>query len=190
VIHRKASQRARRHAEKFGGTWSMVAREWEFQRRGVLHMHVVVPMATALERECSHLYNQALEELAPAAGFGWIDRGKHQGRKRRELVAVPQGQAARYLAKYIASVDGSKLRLSETVLHPDVPPHVTYVARSLTTATGCTMRSLRKRREDYCYGRDLVRQLDKHEEGWVSFLMSQDDLPDDVRAAIQMALGP
>ncbi len=166
AMHRKASQRAARAyrrmasdldleiAEQAGPfrvpPWRIVARSWEFQRRGVLHVHVVVPMATSLERMASQVYAEALDEFREAHGFGFVDRGKRSRSGavwRRSLEVVPQVRAARYLAKYIASVEGGgKLGLSETVRHADVPPHVTYVSRGLTTATGVTMRTLRLRR--------------------------------------------
>jgi hypothetical protein len=152
-IHRKASQRGKRQAAKDGHEWGVIAREWEFQKRGVLHMHVVVPMNTAAERRCSQIYVQALDEFRERHGFGFVDRGK--GRKRkgvwgRLIERIPQQRAARYLAKYIAAVDGSKLSLGATVTHPDVPGHVTYVGRQLTSRTRITMRTLRDRRFAFC----------------------------------------
>jgi hypothetical protein len=152
-MHRKAAQRAQRHARASGGAWRVIAREWEFQRRGVLHVHVVVPMATPLERLASQVYANALDELRHRHGFGYVDRGRRTRKGsvwRRMLEVVPQERAARYLAKYVAGVkrDG-RLAITETVLHPDVPGHVVYVGRHLTRATGCTMRSLRLRRRAF-----------------------------------------
>jgi hypothetical protein len=152
-LHRRASQRAKRHARKHGGSWSVIAMQWEFQKRGVLHRHVVVPMGSPLERICSQIYAEALNEGAAAAGFGYVDRGKRARAESvwtRRLEVVPPERAARYLAKYIAAVSGDgKLSLSETVKHPQVPGHVCFVGRGLTTSTGCTMRSLRRHRLAY-----------------------------------------
>lgn len=148
-LHRKASQRAARHAHRHGGRWSVVARSWEFQRRGVLHVHVVVPMGTALERLASHVYVDALEELRHRHGFGFVDRGrakKRGGLWIRALEAIPQERAARYVAKYLGGWKRGRLEISATVGHPDVPGHVIHVRRELTRKTGVTMRELRARR--------------------------------------------
>jgi hypothetical protein len=162
AIHRKAAQRAARHAKRSGGSWRIVCREWEFQGRGVLHMHVVTPMGTPLERMASNVYASALEEMRHEHGFGFVDRGKRKKGTawRREVVVIPQEQAARYLAKYVAGVksDG-RLAISETVSHPDTPGHVVYVGRHLTARTGCTMQTLRLRRRAHM----MVRAA--HEEG-------------------------
>lgn len=143
-LHRAAAQVARRRCGKL----TLVLRAWEYQRRGVLHMHVVLGMGSAAERAAAHVYVQALDELRQAHDFGYVDRGRmKQGRRHLEL--VPATRAARYLAKYlapIAVVDGEgrgKLSLAETVVRPDVPPLVVYVSPKLTVQTGCTMRFLR-----------------------------------------------
>ncbi len=192
--HRTAAGRARYLARKSGGAWRVVAREWEFQARGVLHMHVVVPMGTALERRCSYVYVAALRELAGAHGFGNVDSGRPtwiDGKLRRPITVIPSGGAARYLAKYLAAFDGCKLTLSETVTHPDVPPHLMFVSRCLTGETGCTMRSLRVRRSTWCYGRGLVAQLG---EGWARVVLEHADAlgdqAQDAVEAIRLALGP
>jgi hypothetical protein len=141
-LHRLASQRVRRRL----GQFRVLAREWEYQRRGVLHMHVVLPMATARDRHAAHLYVAALDELRHAHGFGYVDRGR-QTNGRRTLPVIPPGAAAAYLAKYLAPTSrGGKMALSETVRQPDVPRLVVYVARELTGRTRVTMRSLRRRR--------------------------------------------
>jgi hypothetical protein len=145
-LHRKAAQRAGRHAKRGGGRWAIVAQSWEFQKRGVLHKHVIVPMATAADIAASHEYVRALDDMRHRHGFGFVDRGRRSGRGPwgRRLGVVPQQRAARYLAKYIAAVEqDGKLALSETVTHPEVPGHVVYVSRRLSARTGCTMRSLR-----------------------------------------------
>src|SRR5947209_19743159 len=79
----------------------------------------------------------------------------------RLLERIPQARAARYLAKYIAAVDprGGKITLSETVTHPDVPGHLTYVNRRLTSETGCTMRSLRETRCNHMRVRRTIRDM-------------------------------
>lgn len=140
-LHRIASQKARRES---GGNFALVAREWEYQRRGVLHMHVVVGMATPAERHAAYLYVAELTRLAGRHGFGYVDRGKYAHGQGRRIRMWEPLHAARYLAKYLAPIDGEgKLSLTETVTRQDVPAHITYVSRKLTQRTGVTMRHLR-----------------------------------------------
>jgi hypothetical protein len=151
-LHRRASERTKRWARGQGIEWAgVVARAWAFQRRGVLHVHLIVPMGTAGERLASHRYVAILDALRDEHGFGFVDRGRRTKSHQwaRQLERVPQERAARYLAKYVAGHKlgaGGRLELAETVSHPDVPPHVVHVHRHLTARTGCTMRSLRLRR--------------------------------------------
>lgn len=110
---------------------------WEFQGRGLLHRHVVVGADTFVRRQAARCYHQKLRELAPRWGFGFTD-AKISGRPSRESAA--------YLSSYFISGKGDKASIRETVRRADVPPHVVYVSRELTTATGITMRSLRRNR--------------------------------------------
>jgi hypothetical protein len=127
----------------------MLAWTWEYQRRGALHKHVVVGVGSARELAAAHTYAQALHELAGAHGFGFVDRGRRTG-GRRCLEVINSQRAARYVAKYLSPLgDDHKPTLSATVVRPDVPPHTAYVARSLTSETGMTMRYLRWRRKAY-----------------------------------------
>lgn len=161
-LRRKATQRADRLHRKNGGDgWRRLASTWEFQKRGVLHFHDVVPMGSALDRIASQLYADTLAEMAPAHGFGFVDRGRRHRAgtswSTRRLEVVPKERLSRYVAKYIAGVkaDG-KLALSETVRHGDVPPHVTHVSRRLTGRTRCTMRTLRLHRRAYMVRGHLI----------------------------------
>lgn len=151
ALHRRASQHARRIAKQGGASWSMVARLWEYQARGVLHLHVVVPMGSAAERIASHAYLDYVLDHRELYGFGNVDRGRKTragARWRRALEVVSQGRAANYLAKYVAgSKSDGRLALTETVSHVDVPGHVVYVSRRLTSCTGVTMRTLRLTRQ-------------------------------------------
>jgi hypothetical protein len=150
ALHRAASQIARRRAGKF----SMLARTWEYQARGALHVHVVAGVDTAAEMSGANIYAQALTDLAPRYGFGYVDRGKSTNGVRH-LELIPAARAARYVAKYLSplSADG-KPTLSETVTRPDVPAHVAYVSTKLTLRTGVTMRYLRWCRHAHFLGID------------------------------------
>jgi hypothetical protein len=144
ALHRAASQAARR---KHGRAFVLVAREWEYQRRGALHMHAVVGMATPRQRSAAHYYAAKLDEMRERYGFGFVDRGrKLTAGGMRTLPFIAPERAANYLAKYLAPMEGGKIALSETAKRPDVPPHVLHVSRELTMATGVTMMSLRRRR--------------------------------------------
>lgn len=150
AIHRKASQRAQRFACRHGEDWRVLARVWQYQARGVLHAHVILPMSTPVERMASQIYAETLHELSGQHGFGYVDRGRRSRKNSvwsRSLEVIPAGRAARYVAKYVAGVkDGGALELTETVSHDDVPGHVVYVSRRLTQRTHVTMRTLRRRR--------------------------------------------
>lgn len=149
-LHRAAAQRARR----LHGRFSLVANSWEFQKRELLHRHLVLGMATPRERAAAHTYALALEELGPRYGFGFISDTRRNGSwRRRGLEVIPAQRAGRYVAKYLSPLDGDgKPTLSATVTRADVPAHVTYVSRELTQRTGCTMRYLRHVRHCYVLG--------------------------------------
>jgi len=166
-LHRAASQIARRRCGRF----SMLARTWEYQARGALHVHVVAGVETADEMAAANVYAQALTDLARAHGFGFVDRGKSTNGVRH-LEIIPAARAARYVAKYLSplSADGKPM-LSETVTQPDVPPHVAYVSTKLTLSTGITMRYLRWCRHAYFLGID-ARTGEVLERGEVVALVS------------------
>jgi hypothetical protein len=148
-LHRAAAERARRRHGRF----SLVAWSWEYQRRGALHKHLILGVATARELAAAHTYVQALDELRHRHDFGFVDRGrKHRG--GRSLEVIPAVRAGRYVAKYLAKRQDGRIVLSATVLAADVPPLVVYVARELTGRTGVTMRSLRWRRHVHVMGYD------------------------------------
>lgn len=149
-LHRAASQRARRKHGRF----ALVAETWEYQRRGVLHRHVILGVATAAELAAAHTYVQALDDLRESRGFGFVDRGKKR-RGHRSLEVVPAERAARYVAKYLSPLDAAgKPTVSDTVRRSDVPRQVVYVAHRLTAITGITMRYLRRVRLAYVLGFD------------------------------------
>jgi hypothetical protein len=142
----------------------LLAWVWEKQRRGALHKHFVLGVATARERHAAHRYLAIMEELRGFYGFGFMDRGKwDQKRRRRSLRELSGLHAGRYVAKYLSKRDGNgDLVVNELVTHRDVPPLVSYVARRLTAVTGVTMRSLREHRRLYVTGSPAPLQLIRH----------------------------
>jgi hypothetical protein len=145
-LHRAAAQRARRAH----GVLSVVSRTWEYQRRGLLHVHVVLGMATPRERAAAHAYALAVEDLRERHGFGFVsDTSRSSSWRQRGLEVIVAERAARYVAKYLSPLKDGKPTLSETVTRRDVPAHVIHVGRFLTARTGMTMRYLRWRRKAY-----------------------------------------
>lgn len=169
-LHQAARQSVHRRDM---GRVTVLGRTWEFQKRGALHVHVVLGVKTAAELGGAHAYANELAGRRHGHDFGFVDRGRRVG-GRRVLEVIPAERAARYLCKYLAPIRGGKLTLSETVTREDVPPQVVYLARSLTTKTGITMRYLRAARRAYFHGLVLVpvtgevrrpgARLDLHEE--------------------------
>src|SRR4051812_7284832 len=145
-LHRQASQNVRRRMPR--GALQVLGRVWEYQKRGVLHVHVVVGVDKPINRHAAVLYTEQLKRLHEGKGFGYVD-GKWSSYRGQN--------AAAYLSSYFIGGHGRKATVRETVTRPDVPSHVVYVASSLTTATGCTMRSLRRVR--YLWG--IARQVER-----------------------------
>jgi hypothetical protein len=86
-------------------------------------------------------YLNALRELAPRYGFGFVDGWEKVGRK-----FWPGQQAGAYLSSYFVGGRGRKASITETVLAGDLPRLIVFVARDLSLRSGCTMRSLRNAR--------------------------------------------
>jgi hypothetical protein len=149
-LHDHAAQEARRLARSRNVEWRLLMKAWEYQKRGVLHLHLVVPCATAGERQVSELYVSVLAREAQGKGFGFVDRGKlpvSGGRRSsRCLEAVSPQRAAGYVAAYLASTGAGKGGIAEVARAQGVPGPVFYVTSVLTRASGVTMRSLRDRR--------------------------------------------
>lgn len=122
-LHGAALNRLRRDGHEFG----LLARVWEFQRRGLLHIHPVVAYSTPEQREAGDRYCRHLSELASRYGFGFADR---------KVNVYSGNHAAGYLAK----------RLAETTIAAPNGLNIVYISPKLSAATDCTMRSLRLRR--------------------------------------------
>lgn len=136
-LNRRCAQAARR---AFPRQLDLLAIVWEYQKRGALHVHIVVGLGSPVKMHAARHY---VEELAGAAGqygFGFVDR---------KMSSRPGQAAAAYLAAYFIEGEGRKASIRETVTADDVPSHVVYVARLLTSQTGVTMRTLRLRRVAY-----------------------------------------
>ena len=110
-LNRIAKQHADRRLRALGydRRGGLLAYGWEMQRRGVWHLHIVLAMQTAPEREWARTYVEALRDIGPSKGFGYVD----------EKPLEKPGEATRgawYLSKYLAKwhPDGT-LEVSPTV---------------------------------------------------------------------------
>lgn len=148
-LHRQARQAAKR-AAAIGP--EVLLRVWEHQKRGVLHVHVVVGYTTPAERRSVDAYVAELHRLAPRHGFGFVDRKRD--------VKEPSAAAA-YLSSYFVAGKRGKLSLRETVQSKSMPRSIIYMAPWLSRRSGITMRSLRLRR----YSWRVWRSLPEHAQG-------------------------
>jgi hypothetical protein len=153
-LHKGAARDARAVAVGLGADWRLLFKAWEYQRRGVLHLHLVLPCGTLGERLASEAYVRGLTARAPRYGFGFVDRGRLPAAGRRtsarRLVPVQAGRAAAYVAGYVASSGAGKGGVAEVAANQGVPGAILYIAATLTQASGVTMRSLRERRRIIC----------------------------------------
>jgi hypothetical protein len=136
-LHRTASQWARRRHPK---QLDVLGRVWEEQRRGALHVHVVVGFDFGPKRTAAIDYRDRLDQLAQAHGFGFVGQ---------KLSSAKGENAAAYVSSYFIAGKGRKASIRETVTSIHVPPQVVYVSTVLTQATGITMRTLRRQRHMY-----------------------------------------
>jgi len=133
-LHRQASQAACRAT---GRRPVLIARPWELQRRGILHVHPLLGYSTPAEKAAADAYLHELASRAAAHGFGYVDRK----RQVREPAA-----AAAYLSSYFVSGKKGKMTLRQAVTERAMPPSIVYVNPEFSQHSGITMRSLRLRR--------------------------------------------
>lgn len=129
---------ARLTARETGRRPRLLARAFEIQSRGALHVHAVVGRGTWSEKVAAACYGRHLERLAPAYDFGHIDTPTGRARLARESAA--------YISSYLSRGTGAKRQLGETVRSDQLPFSVIHVAVSLTQQTCVTMRALRLKR--------------------------------------------
>lgn len=133
-LHRRAYQQVQRELGR--APW-MLARVFEMQHRGVLHVHPVLAYGSFVERRAADRYLDLVNELAPHYGFGFTER------KRR---VMPARAAAAYLSSYFVTGKKEKITLQKSVLSEGMPRSIIHISVKLTQQTGCTMRELRFRR--------------------------------------------
>jgi hypothetical protein len=103
-LNRFCKLRADRAVKRLGHEYKggLLMYEWELQKRGVWHLHLVLGMETPVEQAWACEYVKAMRELAPSKLFGFVD-----AKPLRSL--QPAEKAAGYLSKYLAkwNEDGS-----------------------------------------------------------------------------------
>jgi len=99
-LHRVAKQRADRAT---GHKGRLLARVWEKQQRGLAHVHGVISVASPAERAWAEQYVNALRDLAPSKGFGFVDGWQKISRK-----FWPGDQAGAYLSSHFVRGKGTQ----------------------------------------------------------------------------------
>ncbi|HEY4913414.1 MAG TPA: hypothetical protein VIJ91_05820, partial [Candidatus Dormibacteraeota bacterium] len=101
----------------------LATRVWEKQKRGLAHLHGVISVESPAHLQWAEAYVNALRELAPRYGFGFVDGWHKVGRK-----FWPGVQAAAYLSSYfIGGGKRRKAQITENVLAGDLPRLVVFV---------------------------------------------------------------
>lgn len=190
ALHRGAARAARRVADDHGATWRLLVKAWEYQRRGVLHLHLLVPAGTPGELRASTAYVRELAGGASAQGFGFVDRGKLPAAgargSARELSPVSPHRAAAYVASYVASSGAGKGGVAEVARRQGVPGAIVYVSQRLTAVSGVTMRSLRARRRIACQWPGAAESVEAWQAGRAldAMLRGHPPLTDGARGAL------
>ncbi len=143
---RQAARLATKRELGYAPPWLMT-RVWEPQKRGVPHLHLVVPYDTWPERKAANTFRRHLARLAPEYGFG---------RVQKDLKPIAGSEAARYLANYLTGRTSKKGSIRENISDPNLPRSLLWLTPRLTRETMVTMRTVRRARlvwaawEGYC----------------------------------------
>lgn len=133
---RQAARLATKRELGYAPPW-VVARVWEPQRRGVPHLHLVVPYGSLAERQAADVFRNHLARLARSYDFGAV-----QGK----LAPIEGREAARYIASYLTGRTAKKSSIRENIAHPNLPRSLLWLTPRLTRETLVTMRTLRRAR--------------------------------------------
>lgn len=120
----------------YGGSGALLlAGAWEMQKRGVPHVHVVVPANVR-----GQLFVKSLNDMAGMYGFGFVDTKLEP---RHVMVA------AAYLSKYMT-------KYGQDAVSPLLPKREFWVSRELSIKTGATLRICRFVRSWWAYQNDFL----------------------------------
>jgi hypothetical protein len=136
LMRRQAAQYAGRHVK--GQRSGLLVVVPELQKRGVLHLHVVMGATTPLERRWCEAFVRYCRQHGRRYGFGRVDFGAKYGWQEASDAV---GQYAAKLGGYVAKVGGLRAMWEGG----ELPSRCFYVARRLTSVTGLTMRASRMR---------------------------------------------
>lgn len=153
-LYRKAAQATERRC---GRRPMLLSKSFAFQKRGVLHGHLVLGAETPSELNAAHVFMDEYEKRAAAHGFGDVDRAGWviEGKRRETL---PANRAAGYISKYVTKDGATGPEVLETAIHPEAPARIMYVKAGLSP---WTMQALRRVRFAYML---ILRSLGG---GWV-----------------------
>lgn len=136
-LHRWAAQATARA----GHDLSSLARVWQMQSRGVLHLHLVLGVESPAEQAAARYYVACLRRRSREFGFGFIDAVDRDGKSGKSRVMEPH-RAAGYLSHYL----GESSQLVQAIALDARPQRLVWISTRLTMLTGCTRRRLRRAR--------------------------------------------
>lgn len=139
-LFRQAARLATKRELGYAPPW-ILCRVWEPQKRGVPHLHLVVPFGSPVEQQAARVFLKHLKRLAREYDFGQV--GRHKG---PELQPIEGREAARYLANYLAGRTGKKTSIRDNIADPKLPRSLLWLTPRLTRKTLVTMRTLRRAR--------------------------------------------
>jgi hypothetical protein len=144
----------------------------ELQKRGFLHLHVVLGAETPLQRRWAEAFVRYCRQNGARYGFGRVDFDAKRG------WTAARESLGGYLSKlggYVSKLGGVRELWEDADKTGQLPARCFYVSRRLTSRTGLTMRASRLRSRwrratgqwlTLAQLRDLVELL---ESGWVPF---------------------
>jgi hypothetical protein len=128
-LWRRAQQDARRH----GHASPLICCVWQMQRRGVLHLHLVLDYRTSEAAAATRHVIAYVRSRRRQFGFGHTDAR-----------LMPTERAARYLSHDLTDERGQLLAAARL---RDRPRRLEYVRSDLLQLTRCTMRRLHRVRQ-------------------------------------------
>lgn len=143
----------------------ILERVWEPQKRGVPHLHIVLPYRTYHEQMAAHCFANELAQRAHEYDFGFVDAraDSRQPYGRRLKVTVAE-DCAKYLSSYLTGRSTKKNSIRENISDPVMPRSLIWQSPKMTstgavTANGrptwVTMRTLRRARQLYAWARGV-----------------------------------
>jgi hypothetical protein len=150
ALHREASRLPRAHARADGCDWRVLYRTWEWQKRRVKHLHLVVPYGTEAEQAATDEYVSRLHAAARRHGFGFVLGGDSQDEPSwaypPRVLRMEVNAVAAYVSKYVSKAGNPSNGMVSIARAQGMRGSVLYVAPHLLQRSGVSMTSLRSRR--------------------------------------------